>query len=68
MPLAKVAVAAVAAELVQLVPVPLLPARVESTATVTEAGTTPVRVFTVRSRMTPRRTRDPAREPHSRPC
>ncbi len=51
----KSGVATVAAELVQLVPVPS-PARVASSFTVTEVGTTPVRVFTVRSLLTPRLT------------
>src|ERR1022692_366940 len=56
MPLASVALVTVAAELVQLVPVPPAPARVESSFTVTDVGTTPVRVFTVRSLITPRLT------------
>jgi len=43
-----------AAELLQVVPVPLPPASVESSFTVTEVGTTPVSVFEVRSAFTPR--------------
>src|SRR5580692_2239308 len=45
-----------AALLVQLEPLPPVPARVASTFTVTEVGTTPVRVFTVRSAFTPKLT------------
>ena len=54
MPLTIPAAVAVAALLVQLVPLPAVPASVASSFTVTEVGTTPVRVFTVRSRLTPR--------------
>ena len=45
---------AVAAELLQLVPVPVPPASVARSFIVTEAGTRPVRVFEVRSAFTPR--------------
>src|ERR1700689_5790041 len=56
MPPTRLAVVAPAAELVQLVPLPSPPARLASSFTVTEVGTTPVRVFTVRSLLTPRLT------------
>src|ERR1700689_3601742 len=56
MPPTRLAVVAPAAELVQLVPLPSPPARLASSFTVTEVGTTPVRVFTVRSLLTRRLT------------
>src|SRR5690349_804962 len=49
-PDASVAVPAVAALLLQLVPVPPVPARVATSFTTTDVGITPVRVFDVRSR------------------
>jgi hypothetical protein len=47
--MARAPVVTVAAELVQLEPVPPPPARVLSSFTVTEVGTTPVRVVARRS-------------------
>lgn len=53
-PLTGVAVATIPAELVQFEPLPPVPVRVANSFTVTEVGTAPVKVFTMRSRFTPR--------------
>jgi hypothetical protein len=47
----------VAALLLQLVPIPPLPARLVSSLTTTEVGLEPVAVYVVKSRVTPRFTR-----------